>query len=148
MLVPSDVDPDSPDLHHPPNIKLRFHTNTIPNQNTTPHLEIQLTMRIINQQALLPSFLLPLLAAAAGLDCTHIRADGVGWDLTKLGGARSAVHNIDHEGISSTNTTYTIDICRPLGKVKGSKVPVEKQCPGGTRGMSKTQILLLRRSHH
>ncbi|KAH8599508.1 autophagy-related protein 27-domain-containing protein [Bisporella sp. PMI_857] len=80
----------------------------------------------------LSTFLLPFLAAASGsLDCAHLRKDNIGFDLSKLGGARSVVHNVDHGGISSTNTTYTIDICRPLGKVKN--VPSDRQCPNGTR---------------
>ena len=84
--------------------------------------------------ALLSVFLLPYLAAASiGFDCSTLIRDGVEFNLKALEGPRSVVHNIDHDGISSTNTTYTIDICRHLGKAKN--VPKERQCPNGSRGI-------------
>lgn len=82
--------------------------------------------------AILSIVLLPFLAAASiGLDCKELIRDDIHFDLSALGGPRSVIRNVDHGGVSSTNTTYTIDVCRHLGKVK----KVEKQCPNGTRGM-------------
>jgi hypothetical protein len=79
----------------------------------------------------LPSFLLPLLASATGVyDCHLILQEGIKFDISELGGARSAVHN-EILDLSTTNTTYTINVCRPLGKVKGNKA--EEQCPNGSR---------------
>jgi autophagy-related protein 27 len=81
--------------------------------------------------AILSAILFPLLAAAVGnIDCTHVVVDDTPFDLEKLGGARSVVHSVP-EGPSFTNTTYTIDICKPLGKAKD--VNAEDQCPNGTR---------------
>jgi hypothetical protein len=42
------------------------------------------------------------------------------------------VHWVRHEEPVSKNTTFTIDICKPIGVKKG--VAKEDQCPGGTRG--------------
>ena len=82
---------------------------------------------------MLSTFLLPFLASATGtLNCAHLRKDGISFDLSKLGGARSVVQSVDHGGVSTTNTSYTIDICRALGKV--NDLPADKQCPNGTRG--------------
>ncbi|KAF3481238.1 Atg27p [Arthroderma uncinatum] len=49
--------------------------------------------------------------ASADLDCTHIKVDGVSWDLSKLGGAHAL-----SEITGDFNTTYTLDICKPLTK--------------------------------
>jgi hypothetical protein len=81
--------------------------------------------------AIVSVFLLPFLTAASGsLDCTHVRADDIGFDLSKLGGPRSVVDNIANPA-SSLNTTYTIDICKPLKKVKD--IDKNIQCPNGSR---------------
>jgi len=83
---------------------------------------------------ILPSFLLPLLAAATGgFDCSNIVHEKISFDLSKLGGARSVIYK-EENSLSTTQFTYTIDICRPLGKVKDSKIPVDKQCAHGSRG--------------
>jgi hypothetical protein len=72
-----------------------------------------------------------MLAAAVGnIDCTKVVVDKTPFNLKELGGPRSVVHRVD-EGPSFTNTTYTIDICRPLGKAK--HVNTEDQCPNRTR---------------
>lgn len=78
------------------------------------------------------SILFPALIAAVGnLDCGNIVTDGKQWDLSKLGGPRSVMTS--HETPPTIhNTTYTIDICRPLkrsGEVKNGY-----ECPVGTRG--------------
>lgn len=79
--------------------------------------------------ALLAAIMFPLLASAAGgISCDKVVIDGTyKWDLLKLGGPRSVLHSEDR-GASWRNTTYTIDICKPL-KRKSSQT-----CPGNTRG--------------
>ncbi|KAG4440330.1 hypothetical protein IFR05_004182 [Cadophora sp. M221] len=78
--------------------------------------------------AMLAAILFPLLTSAAGgIDCEHIVIDGTHrWNLQKLGGPRSVLHSEDR-GASLRNTTYTIDICKPL-KRKSTQT-----CPGNTR---------------
>ncbi|TDZ15106.1 Autophagy-related protein 27 [Colletotrichum orbiculare MAFF 240422] len=80
------------------------------------------------------AFLLALLfstpAAAAVIDCEHIRVDDVSFNLKPLGGPHSVVTSRWHPP-TFTNTTYTVDICKPL-KRKGD-VKKEEQCPNGTR---------------
>lgn len=89
--------------------------------------------------AILSTFLLPFLTAATGgLDCTHVRADSIGFDLSKLGGPRSVVNNIFNPA-SSRNTTYTIDICKPLKKVKN--IDKDIQCPNGSRICAITRLI-------
>jgi len=82
------------------------------------------------------AFLLPLLAApvfaAETLDCGKIRADGHTFDLSKLGGPHSVVTTRYRPNPPEHyNTTYTLDICKPLKKSGGKKSP---ECPNGTRG--------------
>lgn len=82
------------------------------------------------------AFLLPLLAAPAyaaeTLDCAKIRADGHTFDLSKLGGPHSIVTTrLVPNPPEHYNTTYTLDICKPLKK-SGDNKPGE--CPNGTRG--------------
>ncbi len=83
--------------------------------------------------ALLYSILFPALIAAVGnLDCGNIVTDGKPWDLSKLGGPRSVMTS--HETPPTIhNTTYTIDICRPLKR--SGEVEKGYECPGGTRGL-------------
>ncbi|TAQ84109.1 hypothetical protein B7494_g7572 [Chlorociboria aeruginascens] len=81
--------------------------------------------------AFLSILLLPLLTHAVGnINCEHVRVDKTDFDLRKLGGPRSVMHSVDQD-LSLKNTTYTIDICRPLER--SGKVPKEEQCPSGTR---------------
>jgi autophagy-related protein 27 len=85
------------------------------------------------------AFLLPLLAAPAfaaeTLDCGKIRADGHTFDLSKLGGPHSVVTTrFKPSPPEHYNTTYTLDICKPLKKKGGKK---DEECPNGTRGMHK-----------
>jgi len=82
--------------------------------------------------AILSAFLLPFLANATGsFDCEDVVLDGIPFDFKELGGARSVITSVD-KGASIRNTTYTIDICKLLGKAKG--VDPKIQCPNGTRG--------------
>jgi len=82
--------------------------------------------------AILSAFLLPFLANATGnFDCEDVVLDGISFDFIELGGARSVITS-GNNGASIHNTTYTINICEPLGKPKG--VDPKIQCPNGTRG--------------
>lgn len=84
--------------------------------------------------AMLSTLLFPVIVAAVGhIDCTRVVVDNTNFNLEKLGGPRSVINQVN-EGASFTNTTYTIDICRPLGKAKD--VPTDDQCPNGTRRRS------------
>ena len=86
--------------------------------------------------AILSTILFPIFSAAVGnIDCTRVVVNKIPFNLKELGGARSVVHSVDL-GPSHTNTTYTIDICKPLGKAKD--VNKDDQCPHGTRGRSLT----------
>lgn len=78
----------------------------------------------------------PLLAAhlssAVTIDCERIVVDGKRFDLSKLAGRHSvSVHDTSRPP-AEYNTTWTLDLCEPLKKVKG--VPDLDQCPSGTRG--------------
>ncbi|KAH6950669.1 hypothetical protein HG530_011324 [Fusarium avenaceum] len=89
------------------------------------------------------AFLLPLLAAPAyaaeTLDCAKIRADGHTFDLSKLGGPHSVVTTrFVPNPPEHYNTTYTLDICKPLKK-SGDNKPGE--CPNGTRVCAITHLL-------
>lgn len=78
--------------------------------------------------------LLPLYAAALGtLDCANMLADKHKFDLSALDVPRSVVHSVDTPP-SMLNTTYTLNICRPLEP--DADVRKEERCPGPTRGES------------
>ena len=67
---------------------------------------------------------------ASTYDCNHIRTDGQSFDLSPLTGAHSVSHIVSHPP-SAINTTFTLDICKPLRRTKG--VPKENECPNLTR---------------
>lgn len=69
-------------------------------------------------------------SSASTYDCHHIRVDGQSFDLSPLSGAYS-IHHLDPHPPSIINTTYTLDICKPLRKTKG--VPKSHDCPNLTR---------------
>ncbi|KAH8819223.1 autophagy protein-like protein Atg27 [Xylogone sp. PMI_703] len=80
---------------------------------------------------LLSALLFPLLAAAVGnIDCHNVVVEKKAFDLSPLGGPRSALQSVPHE-VTFDNTTWTIDICRPLKRAKDE--PKDEQCVGGTR---------------
>ncbi|KAL8675502.1 MAG: hypothetical protein Q9168_000014 [Polycauliona sp. 1 TL-2023] len=67
-----------------------------------------------------------------GFDCSHIRADKQSFDISDLGNPISVMKSENHSpSPTMTNTTFTIDICKPLKKAKG--IPKEEDCPNGTR---------------
>ncbi|KFY48071.1 hypothetical protein V495_01640 [Pseudogymnoascus sp. VKM F-4514 (FW-929)] len=77
------------------------------------------------------SLLFPLSVAALGtIDCSKMLADKHNFDLSALDGPHSVMHSVDQPP-SMLNTTYTINICRPL--VPDSGVKKEERCPGPTR---------------
>ncbi|KAI5287577.1 hypothetical protein KEM54_005889 [Ascosphaera aggregata] len=55
------------------------------------------------------------LAAGISWDCSDIRVDGKKWDLSALGGVHSVYSVIEHPPVIK-NTTFILDICRPLKK--------------------------------
>lgn len=69
--------------------------------------------------------------ASPSFDCSKVVSQGVQWNLKELGGDRT-VHWVREDGVITKNTTFTIDICKPIGKKKG--VDKDDQCQGGTRG--------------
>ncbi|PBP27474.1 autophagy protein Atg27 [Diplocarpon rosae] len=78
--------------------------------------------------AVVSTILLPFLVAATGnFDCNKIVIDKTHqWDLSTLGGPRSVLQSEDR-GASWRNTTYTVDLCRPLKRAG------KEACPGNTR---------------
>jgi hypothetical protein len=82
--------------------------------------------------AILSALLFPFLVETRGnIGCDNIVAGGKSWDLSGLGGPKSALYS-DGDGPSWKNVTYTVDICKPLRR--SGKVAKEKECPHGTRG--------------
>ena len=78
--------------------------------------------------------LFPSLCLTQGLDCTHARADKQSWNFGDLDGPVSVMTSEDHAPSPKlTNTTFTVDVCKPLQKAKG--IPKDEDCPNGTRGM-------------
>ncbi|KAF2161034.1 hypothetical protein M409DRAFT_70100 [Zasmidium cellare ATCC 36951] len=75
--------------------------------------------------------LLPAAISAVTFDCKHIRAGGKDFNFEKLGGPKE----VNYQRLTSpsiTNTTFTIDVCKPLTKSKG-KDKAKEECPTGTR---------------
>jgi len=71
-------------------------------------------------------------AQAASLDCENVRIDGHTFNLKPLGGPHSVVTTRWEESAQTHfNTTYTVDICKPLKK--SGKENKNKECPNGTR---------------
>lgn len=89
-------------------------------------------MRLRREAAILPLLtLLPSLSSAVNFDCEHVVVEGKKFNFGALGGPHSVTNIVDHPpGI--LNTTYTVDICKPLRRTKG--IPREYECPSGTQG--------------
>lgn len=77
------------------------------------------------------AILLPFLVTSYNLDCSNIKLGDAKWNLKALDGPHS-LYKITREFPTVYNTTFTLDICRPLRKSKGKKK--EEECPNGTRG--------------
>lgn len=83
------------------------------------------------EAAVLLALLTAPLHVSAGIRCDQIRVDNVNFDLSSLGGPHSVVTSKWHDP-TYTNTSYTVDICKPL-KRKGD-VKKGEECPNGTQG--------------
>jgi autophagy-related protein 27 len=73
-------------------------------------------MRVHTQQtglASILSLLLPSFTSALGFDCSNIRVDNIGFDLSPLGGVHEISHFVEFEDYS-VNTTYVLNICNVL----------------------------------
>ena len=83
--------------------------------------------------ALLTSaLLLPATVDAITMNCKELRASGVSFNFEKLGGPKT-LSLYESEPPGHRNTTFTIDICKPL-KVPSDKKERAKTCPAGTQG--------------
>lgn len=69
--------------------------------------------------------------SAISIDCSDIVVDKKQFNLKVLEGPH-ALFTVRKHLPTITNTTFTIDICRPLEKTKG--VPKGEDCPNGSRG--------------
>ncbi|KAL8720913.1 MAG: hypothetical protein Q9225_002299 [Loekoesia sp. 1 TL-2023] len=91
-------------------------------------------MRLRKQTSVLnySILLLPSLTFAVNFDCSDIRDHRQSFDISALGDPISVMTSEDNDpSPTMTNTTFTIDICKPLEKAKG--IPKEEDCPNGTR---------------
>ncbi|KAL9129478.1 MAG: hypothetical protein Q9217_002074 [Psora testacea] len=75
-------------------------------------------------------FLLPSLTVSYTLDCSDIRVDKKSFNLKPLAGPHS-IYTVREHPPTITNTTFTIDVCRPLERTKG--VPKAEDCPNLSR---------------
>jgi len=86
------------------------------------------------EAAFLSTLLFPFLTAAVGnFPCDEVLADGVTFNFKALDGPHSVLNSVvHHPGDETTfeNTTYMIDVCKPLKKTNFNK------CPNGSRGKS------------
>lgn len=78
-----------------------------------------------------------LLAAApvkaSSFNCEKLRVDGHTFNLGPLGGPHSVVTSRWEPSTEAHfNTTYTLDICKPLKK--SGKAKKTEECPNGTHG--------------
>ncbi|KAI9887512.1 MAG: hypothetical protein M1823_000691 [Watsoniomyces obsoletus] len=84
-------------------------------------------MILLSSLALL---LFPTPITASTYDCKSIVLVDEEFNLSPLGGPYSIWHFFEHPP-TPYNTTYTLDICRPLERTKN--VPKENECRSGTR---------------
>jgi hypothetical protein len=83
------------------------------------------------QAAIVLATLPSVIDATIGFDCSNVVHQKAKWNLKALEGPR-AVHWIRPGTPSSSNFTFTLDICKPLLRHKG--VPAADECAGGTNG--------------
>lgn len=90
-------------------------------------------MRLRRDPSLLQTLiiLLPSLTSANSVTCDQARIDGKSFDFSALDGPHSVNWRRDQPR-SIVNTTFTIDICKPLRRTKG--VPKGDECRSGTQG--------------
>lgn len=74
-----------------------------------------------------------LVSLAVAFPCDHIQVDGQKFDFSSLGGPHSVITTIRNETPWEwRNTTYTLDLCKPLEKKGGGRA--SESCPNGSRG--------------
>ena len=90
-------------------------------------------MRPLSTRQVLSSFLAiySVVISAISIDCSDILVDKKQFNLKALEGPHS-LYKVEKPLPAIKNTTFTIDICRPLEKTKG--VPKGEDCPNGSRG--------------
>jgi len=88
-------------------------------------------MRTTTLSTLALPLLFSTLASSITLNCENILVDKKKFNFGKLGGPHVLYVNDESRPPAIHNTTYTIDLCQPLKKVKN--IPSADQCPGGTR---------------
>lgn len=98
---------------------------------------ISVTMRLPPNppSAVLSLFVLflPQLTTGVSIDCENIRAKDTPFNFKALDAVHSLYQVIEHQ-VTRKTTTFTFNICRPLGRQKG--VPSDEDCPNGSRGGS------------
>lgn len=95
------------------------------------HIALAITMKLQADAAVSATLLACLLPfAAAQYKCAEIKVDRHTFDLSKLSGPHSVQHNVEQPP-SSLNTTYTVDVCKPLVPEGDNK---DERCPGETQG--------------
>lgn len=88
-------------------------------------------MRFSVSSTFLPLSIVSLVAGQS-FDCKTILADGQAFDISPLEGPHSVVH-LHRTPTALKNTTFTIDLCKPLDRAKSTDK--NKECPSSTRGM-------------
>lgn len=84
-----------------------------------------------HSSALLASLILLLPTFGSANDVCEFRLGGKTYNLHPLEKPHSVVWVQElYPPTIKTKTTFTIDLCRPLHKLKG--VPAKEQCPSGT----------------
>ncbi|OJD13758.1 hypothetical protein AJ78_05808 [Emergomyces pasteurianus Ep9510] len=80
-------------------------------------------MKLEQEASYFPLLLLfPVLSSAVTLDCNRVVVDGKSWNLSPLAGPHSVYNVVEHPP-TTINTTYTLDLCKPLK---------DSECPSGT----------------
>ena len=81
----------------------------------------------------IPFFLSHFAALVAGIDCKQtVPVNGKKYDLSKLDSVHSVYSLDESKPPSVSNTTWNVNICRPLPIDK--KIPQVDQCDQGTTG--------------
>ena len=77
-------------------------------------------------------FAFPFLASSITIDCSNIITDDRKYDLDALKGPHTVQSYTKITPPSTSEITFTVDICELLGK--DSSLKDKEQCPNGTRG--------------
>ena len=87
-------------------------------------------MKPLTSSAVALPLLFASLTSALTTNCGHIRIGGKKFNLLKLDGPHSVFTHDEAHPPAMHNTTWTVDICKPLKKDKN--LPSANQCPAGT----------------